>query len=330
MGKNTKNTLKYLLSLAVAAVLMYFCFKGVDWKQFGESLSGCRWWWVVGSMLIGVLGNWLRAERWRGIIRPIDPQTSPVTTFNAVNIGYLANFVFPRIGEFVRCGVVSQNSKNGKASYDKVLGTVVTERGLDVVVLALILLSFLALKWEEFGAFFIDKMWTPFSERLSFSLWWIVAALVLVVAALVALIVVYRNKNAVAGKLWGICKGVWTGVVSCLKMKDSWRFVLYTVLIWVSYFLTSYTSMRALPVLDSLTGADAMFLMLAGSVAWVVPVPGGFGAFHYIVALALTLYSLPFGQGIVFATLSHESQTIMMAVTGLISYICEVIRKRRQ
>ena len=329
MNKKTKNIIKYALSLAVAALLMYFCFRGVDWRQFGESIAGCRWWWVVASMLIGALANWFRSERWKGILRPIDPETLSVTTFNAVNIGYLANFVFPRIGEFVRCGVVSQNSRNGKASYDKVLGTVVTERGLDVVVLGLILLSFLALKWEQFGEFFLDKMWRPLEERVNFSLWWIVAGIAALGALGIALIIIYRNKNAFAGKLWGVCRGIWTGVVSCLKMKDSWRFVLYTVLIWACYFLTSYTSMRAMPLLDSLTGADAMFLMLAGSLAWVVPVPGGFGAFHYIVALALTLYGLPFSVGIVFATLSHESQTIMMAVTGLISYLWEIVRNKK-
>ena len=72
-----------------------------------------------------------------------------------------------------------------------------------------------------------------------------------------------------------------------------------------------------------------MFLMLVGSLGWLVPVPGGFGAFHYVVALALsTVYSLPFELGIIFATISHESQSLMMAVTGLGSYASEFIRNR--
>ena len=245
-----------------------------------------------------------------------------------MNIGYLANFVFPRIGEFVRCGVISKDSKDGKASYDKVLGTVVTERSLDMIVMLLILFVFLLVKWDEFGTFFVDRMWIPLSQRLNFSLWWIVVAVVFIMAAAICLIIRYRERSAFAGKLWKFCRGLLDGIVSCFRMKGWWKFLLYTALIWLMYFLMSYMSLRAVPLLDELSGTDALFLMLAGSLGWVVPVPGGFGAFHYIVALALsTVYNLPFELGIIFATISHESQSLMMAVTGLSSYAAETLRK---
>ena len=243
MSVKLKSIMKYALSLSVAAVLMYFCFRKVNWGEFVASLSGCRWWWVGASILVGVLSNWFRGERWREILLPVDERTGRLTTFNAVNIGYLANFVFPRIGEFVRCGVVSKDSRDGKASYDRVLGTVVTERGFDMIVMLLILIVFLAFKAGEFGAFFLDRMWTPLSRSINFSLWWIVAAAVLLLAAMAFLIIHYRNRNALAGKLCGFCRGIWDGIVSCFRMKDWWKFLGYTVLIWAMYFLMSYTSL---------------------------------------------------------------------------------------
>ena len=86
--------------------------------------------------------------------------------------------------------------------------------------------------------------------------------------------------------------------------------------------------MSAMPDLDGLGPVDALFLMIAGSFGWLVPVPGGFGAFHFIVSLALsTIYGVPFASGIIFATLSHESQAITMAVCGGISYLDETFRK---
>ena len=161
------------------------------------------------------------------------------------------------------------------------------------------------------------------------SLWWIAVILLAAVGLCVALVVFFRDRNVIASKLWSILKGVGEGLVSCFRMKNAWKFILHSVLIWLMYFLMSYTSMRAVPLLDSLGLPDAMFLMLVGSLGWLVPVPGGFGAFHYIVALALsTVYSLPFELGIIFATISHESQSIMMALTGLVSYADEIFRHR--
>ena len=105
-------------------------------------------------------------------------------------------------------------------------------------------------------------------------------------------------------------------------------FFLYTLLIWLMYWTMSAATMTAVPDLVGLGADDALFLMLAGSFGWVVPVPGGFGAFHFIVSLALsTVYGIPFELGIVFATLSHESQAITMAVCGGISYLYESFKK---
>ena len=69
---------------------------------------------------------------------------------------------------------------------------------------------------------------------------------------------------------------------------------------------------------------DAFFLMIAGSISSVVPVPGGFGAYHGVVAGALlSIWNIPMGTGMIFATLSHESQAITQALCGLASYIHE-------
>ena len=92
--KNIRNILKYTLSLVLAAVLLWFCFREVNWQEFLESLKGCRWEWVMLSILAGVLSNWFRAERWREILLPLDAGTSRRSVFNSVNIAYLANFIF--------------------------------------------------------------------------------------------------------------------------------------------------------------------------------------------------------------------------------------------
>lgn len=342
-GMNKKdfgtNIIKYLLSAAVACFLLYFTFRGVKWDDFLTGLRSCRWGYILISMAAGIAAFWFRGLRWREILLPIDGSISRRTTYNAINIGYIANFIFPRIGEFVRCGFITKNSRpvtgipedgivRKEASYDKVLGTVVLERSWDMVSMFLVLVLLLAFKWQEFGTFFMEKMWKPFEENLNFSLWWLIAGLAVLIAAAAALVYTTRNKSGFSRSAANICKGLLQGIFSCLKMKKKWKFFLYTLFIWMMYWAMSAATMSAMPGLDGLGPVDALFLMIAGSFGWLVPVPGGFGAFHFIVSLALsTIYGVPFEMGIIFATLSHESQAITMAVCGGVSYLDEMFRK---
>ena len=335
------NVVRYAVSALVAVVLMYFSFRGVEWSDFIAGLKSCRWGYVVLSMFAGIAAFWLRGLRWRELLLPIDGSITRLTTFNAVNIGYLANFVFPRIGEFVRCGIITNNSasesadapvgeirRTKKASYDKVLGTVVLERSWDMVSMCLFLVAFLVFKWGEFGSFFVEEMWQPMQENLDFSLWWIVVGMVVLAGLAVWAVIATREKFGISRKICGFFGGLAVGIGSCLKMKRKWMFFLYTLLIWLMYWTMSAATMTAVPDLVGLGADDALFLMLAGSFGWVVPVPGGFGAFHFIVSLALsTVYGIPFELGIVFATLSHESQAITMAVCGGVSYLYESFKK---
>lgn len=325
----------YVLSAALAVVLMYFSFRDVKWADFLSTLQNCRWGYIVASMLAGVLAFWFRALRWRELLLPIDPSMTRLSTFNGVNIGYIANFVFPRIGEFVRCGVITANSRDKKASYDKVLGTVVLERSTDLLMMFGALLLLLLARWQKFGAFFIDSIWKPMVSRFDTGAIYIaiVAAVLLLAAAslIVWFSIKYKGRYAISSKLYSLAKGLLDGLGSCLKMERKWPFFIYSILIWVMYWLMSFFTMNAIPSLQGLSGTDALFFMLAGSLGWLVPVPGGFGAFHYIVALAVsTVYMLPFDDGIIFATLSHEAQAVTMILFGLLSFLSESFRRRER
>ncbi len=350
MSSSYSKPFKYVISIAVALVLMWFSFKGVKWGDFMAGLRSCRWEYILLSMAASIVAFYVRGLRWRELLLPIDPSIRRITAFNAVNIGYIANFVFPRIGEFVRCGVITGNSapvmdsspapdggnagqeKHRLASYDKVLGTVVLERSWDMVTMLVFLFCLLVFRWEKFGAFFAEKMWAPLEESVSFSVWWLVLSAAVIFIAILLLIIRNRKNNAFCSKLFSISRGLLQGVGSCMKMRHKWMFFAQTAVIWSMYWLMSASTMWALPDLDALNIVDALFLMVAGSLGWLVPVPGGFGAFHFIVSIALsTIYGIPFGLGIIFATLSHESQAITMAVCGGGSYLYETLfRKDRK
>jgi len=333
---NIKKALKYLASAAFAVLLLWFSFRDVEWTGFMQVLKACRWEFVALSMAAGAFAFWLRGVRWRQLLLPIDDSISRITTFNGINIGNVSNFIFPRIGEFVRCGVITRRSApvdpshpdHRKASYDKVLGTVVLERGWELLVMLLLLVVVVVGGFDRFGNFFVEQIWTPMSSRLDFSIWWIVAVLCLAAVAGVWALWRYRDSNGFCSKVWGIFRGLGQGFSSCLRMEKKWMFFAYTAFIWVMYWLMAASTMWAAPFLDGLDLIDALFLSLVGGLGFAVPVPGGIGAFHFIISLALSaVYGIPMETGIIYATLSHTSQALTQIFFGLGSYAYESLKK---
>ena len=334
MKDGFKKILKYVLSVSLAAVLLWFSFREVEWSDFIAGVKECRWEWVVLSMLAGAFAFWLRAIRWRQLLLPIDDSISRLTAFNGVNIGNISNFVFPRIGEFVRCGVITRRSKPvdssqpeiKKASYEKVLGTVVLERGWELLVMLLMLVIVLVFGYDRFGAFFVERIWNPMAQSLDSKIWWVLLTVCVFGATSLAILWRKRGSSRVLGKVWGIFKGIGQGLTSCLKMDRKWLFFAYTAFIWLTYWFMAYAIVKAAPFLDGLDLIDALFLSLVGGLGFAVPVPGGIGAFHFIISMTLSvMYGVPVELGVVYATLSHTSQAITQIVFGIGSYAYETL-----
>lgn len=325
MKKQLKNIIKYAVSAALAGVLLWFSFRDVEWASFVESLRSCRWEFVLLSMAAGSFAFWLRALRWRRLLLPISPEVSRTTAFNGINIGNISNFVFPRIGEFVRCGVITRRST---ATYDKVLGTVVLERSWELLVMLLLLAAVLVGGAERFGTFFVDEIWTPIASRFSLGMWPAAILGVIFVCAFGYAIWHFRQTSPFCAKVVGIIRGLLQGFSSCLRMEKKWLFFAYTAAIWATYWLMAASTMWAVPFIEGLDLLDALFLSLMGGLGFAVPVPGGIGAFHFIISLALSaIYGIPPETGVLYATISHTSQALTQIVFGLGSYAYESLKK---
>lgn len=350
MNKNLIKILKYAISAGIAVVLLYFSFRNVRWGSFWMGLKSCRWGFVILSMAFGVLSFYFRALRWRRLLLPIDGKTKKSTVFNAVNISYVVNMVLPRVGEVVRCGYITRDSsidENGrrKASFDKVFGTAIADRLWDAVMLIILFVALFLIMWRRFGRFISEDIISPVSSGASNIFVWILLVLAIAAGFFIFLVARLRGRFRLFSKIWDIICGMMQGLSSSLHMRRSWIFLLYNVLVWSMYLMTSATIMWSLQGLDTsgmsaemaeafgringLKLIDALFLMIVGALSSLVPVPGGFGAFHYLVSLALTtVYGIPVEIGIVFATLSHESQTIIQIICGGLSYAYETVGRK--
>lgn len=316
-----RKALKYIAFLALAATLLYLSFKEVKWSDFVGALKTCNYWWIIASMIIGIIGFLARALRWRLLLRTINKDITLRESFDGVNIAYLTNFIFPRAGEVARCGVIA---KTGKVSIQGALGTVVLERSWDMICLLLWMLLLLLFKWGEFGSFMQKELLEPIFGKFNSLLIPVAIIFCILTATALTLWVVRRRllKIKLFAKIWDIAKGLLEGILTAFKMEQKWMFILYTLMLWGTYWLTSLTTIYAFPSVGWLNGVDALFLMIIGGLGWVVPVQGGLGAYHFIVSLALAkVYGIVQTTGVVFATISHEAQALVMIICGIASVI---------
>ena len=322
---SVSKIIKYVLSLALAALFVYFAFRKVEWAEFLSGLRQTRWLYVALFFVVSTLALVFRQERWRLLIKEFDPDARRLDIWDAINVSNVANIVLPGAGEFVRCGYVTSK----RMSYDKAFGTIMCERACDVVSVALIFVVALGCMWDKFGAFFVDNLWEPLKAGMDFSLWWIAAPVLIALVLFFVFVFRFKSRFAWCSRIAATLNGLGSGFATIARIKRKGAFILFTLGIWLMYLLMSYFMLLAVPSLSNLSLLDALFISGVGNIASVIPVPGGIGAYHYLVALCLqSLYAASWETGILYATLSHELHALLIVLLGLISYIRFTLRKK--
>lgn len=327
------KTLNFFVFLAIGILLLYFAFKGVNVDTLVKDLRQANYYWVLLSLAFAFIGYVSRAYRWKLLIEPLNYNPPVKNVFYALMFGYLANFAFPRIGEISRCGSLT---KSDKIPMDSLIGTVIIERAIDMVVLLLLLVIVFVAKIESFGLFIKENVLIPISNKfintVDFSIYyWIIILVIL--GTLIGLFYFFRKRFKrvkIIIKIRKLIRGVISGVKTVTKMRSRSAFFFHTLVIWLMYFLMTYVVVFSIPATQSLSPIDALFLLVIGGLGMSAPVQGGIGAFHWIISSGLGLYGISKAEGLVFATIQHESQTILVVIIGIFSILMLFINSRRK
>jgi glycosyltransferase 2 family protein len=122
----------WILAGALAAALLYFSLRRVDWRRVWLSILGAQWQYLAMGVALSVVTFFLRSLRWRVLLNA-EAYFSVATVFWATMAGYLGNNFLPaRAGELVRSLLISGRSSLSKAY---VLTTALTERLMDAIAL---------------------------------------------------------------------------------------------------------------------------------------------------------------------------------------------------
>src|SRR5215204_2298689 len=162
MKKKLINILKYVLLLVVAAALLLYALKGMDIKKIMHQIFSANIFWVSVSGVISIIAFVVRAHRWNLLIEPMGYSPALKNTTYSVMVGYFANLALPRLGEVSRCGALS---KVESIPFNKLLGTVIIERIIDVLSLLVCILLAAAIEYKRLGNFFSEKIFAPLNDR---------------------------------------------------------------------------------------------------------------------------------------------------------------------
>lgn len=324
--KIANNTFKIVVSLALGGAILYWMYRGFDFGQIKDMLlHGMDWTWMLLSFPFGIMAQVFRGWRWRQTLEPIGERPRTSVSVCAIFLSYAASLVIPRIGEFARCGVLRRWDG---VSFAKALGTVVTERAIDSLLVLLVTAATLLFQLKIFGTFF-ERTGTSMDTILGkFTATGYVVTAVCAVAALLLLWYLLR-KMSIYNKVRSTFTGLWQGVMSLKNVGNVPLFVFYTLAIWLCYFLHYYLTFFCFPATSHLGIGCALVTFIVGSIAVVVPTPNGAGPWHFAVKTMLILYGVAGTDALYFVLIVHSVQTLLVVLLGVYAWIALSFTRKR-
>ena len=312
--KIVKKCLQIVFPLLLGTGILYWTYRDFHFERVWQVLDGgMNYGWMLFSLVFGVTAQLCRGLRWKLTLEPLNEYPKTANCVYSIFISYAANLVIPRVGEVSRCGILS---KYDGVSFAKSLGTVVTERLIDSLCVALITETTLLLQAPVFATFFKEtgtdvNRYTQLFTSANFYL------LIVCIIALCLLAFFLIRNVAVFARLRGILHNVFEGILSLRKVKNLPLFLLYTIGIWASFFLEFYVAFFSFGFSSHLGVVAALVMFAVGSIAVIVPTPNGAGPWHFAIITMMVLYGVGKEDAGIFALLVHGIQTFLIILLGI-------------
>ena len=301
--------INFLVSIIFGLLLLYFVFQTIDLSVFFARLDLVNYSWIWLSIIISIFEHIIRAFRWNLLM---EKDSDSLTTFNTtivLIVSYFTSLIFPRFNDFVRCYLIS---KTNTIKLSTSLGTVVSERIIDVLSLIVLAVLLLIIEYEIFVNLLIDIV-----GKTNFDFINVVLIVIVIVIVLYVFKILLKRSDFVNAKF----KEFKSGLFAFKDVYYRWDFLLSTFFLWVVYYLMGYVIFFALQETSHLGFNAGLAVLVAGTLGMIVPVNAGIGAYHFLVASILLNYTISYEEGLFFATLIHGSQVVSLILFGFVSSI---------
>lgn len=341
--KKVRSFLQFILFTGIGVLILVLVYKSQNAAYIAEcalkgipeaecslmeklkaDFASVNYWWILTVITAFIISNILRAHRWLLLIKTMGVNGRMSNAFFTIMVGYFANMGLPRVGELVRAGLFAKYENIGP---EKVMGTIVVDRILDLLsLLFAILLAFL-LQGNVLYTFFEGKIGNSI-----FGQSWIYIIIALVFLLLFAM---YRFRRIIKSwslyqKIHHLVEGFRDGLRSLRRVEKPWILVLDTVLIWLMYYLMMFLCFKSFEPTTHLGGMAGLMVFVFGGLGIVFPSPGGMGTFHLMVITALAIYGIHGDDAFSFANIQYFSVQLLgcmlLGIIGLI--VLPIINKK--
>lgn len=332
MSKSIRQIISYAFFIALSVGISWYVFSKVGFGNILHELEDVRLVWIFLVLLVSLIGHFIRALRWQQLIKTTSNQPSIHAVFISLIAGYFVNLGIPRLGEITRCMSLNKLSKTPFAAS---IGTVVTERVIDVITLITLFITVSWVQSERLSGVYTKYVGVHINSLIRNISSDYNAIIIILAVLFILLVVIFMTRKNL--KQWiqkllqlSFINNFKNGLISIFNVKRLPLFLFYTALIWCSYFLTSYVCFFALPKTAHLGIAAGIAVTVYGSISRSLPAAGGsVGIYHALVAAVLLLFGIHEDQGLALAVIIHGTQVLFYLITGAYAGIFLAIARRK-
>jgi hypothetical protein len=241
-------------------------------------------------------------------------KTKLSNAYHATMSGYLVNLGIPRSGEVSRCAMLA---KTDKVPLNVLVGTVLSERILDLVMLGLVVFGAVVLQFDLLYGYIYENVIVKIKDN----------GLVLIFVSIIGVLGLFFVLNAkrffkADSGLGKIFLGFFDGIKSVFTLKKPILFIAYTLGIWVCYWLTTYAILMAFDFTNHLGVAGSFSTLVFSTLGVIIPAPAG-GAAIYSIYIGLNqIYSISIDQAKAIAIVMFSSNHSQRPWVQIVTIFC--------
>ena len=321
-----KNLLKTLLSLLLGLFIIWAMYRDTDIGELWQITKSAHFGIIAFSLLFGLIGNILRGLRWELFVNSLGYHPPRASLVYATLGNYAVNFVLPRAGDVWRCAVVS---KYDKIPFSKTLETFLIDKLIDIIAGVSVILISVLLYIEFFISYFNNN--PQFADNMThlFSSVWIYLVLAAMVVAVLLMLTIFK-RTFIMLKIRRFIATLRHDFKLFSVMKEKKRIIIYTILLWLCFYLYFYICFYAFDFTSELGPLAGLIVFAMTNIGISVPVQGGIGPWHFMVISSLLILGVADNQALAFAGAVFAIQSVWQILYGLFGVFAMPYVKRKK